>query len=110
MERVTIGQNDREKLDWMQCRFGGKVYGPYTNAAGNDTYTWLIKQERALGFMFTIFTFLSQSRREQFKTGNRRESQLTISDNGISEAFVKRNLEHSIKRPKGKMGLFGVRR
>ena len=112
--RVVINQNIREKLDRLQIRFGGKVYGPYTGKPkGNDYYSWILVRERALGFMFTIFTFLSKSRREQFKTG-KRAYQLTISDNEISEAFIKRNIENSIKRQsrvvKGSMRLFGVRK
>src|SRR5882672_3164437 len=64
---IQLVQNDREKLDWIQNRFGGKIYGPYTGKpAGNDYYTWILVRNRALGFMFTIFTFLSKSRREQF--------------------------------------------
>lgn len=117
--RVTIGQNDREKLDWARSRFGGKVYGPYTNMAGNDTHCLVIVRERALGFMFTIFKHLSTSRREQFKAilagkPQKRIYQRTISDDGISEAYVKRCLESSIKRSrkvvKGVMSLFGVKK
>ena len=26
---VKIGQNDREIIDWIPARFGGKVHGPY---------------------------------------------------------------------------------
>lgn len=108
---VIINQNSREKLDWLQARFGGKVYGPYTGKPkGNDYYSWIIARERALGFMFTIFTFLSKSRREQFKTG-KRTYQTTISDSGISEAFVKRKLtNYGSKRSRGPMGMFGVRK
>lgn len=108
---VIINQNNREKLDWLQLRFGGKVYGPYTGKPkGNDYYSWILTRERALGFMFTIFTFLSKSRREQFRTG-KREYQASISDNGISEALLKRKLENHAKRSrKGLMGLFGVRK
>jgi hypothetical protein len=109
---MIINQNDREKLDWLQIRFGGKIRGPYTTTAGNDYYSWILVRERALGFMFTIFTFLSKSRREQFKTGKRNYQQ-TISDSGVSEAFVKRNINKSIKhnhRVKGSMKLFGVRK
>src|SRR5712664_3859759 len=55
--RVIINQNDREKLDWLCVRFGGKVYGPYVGKpAGNDFYSWILARERELGFMFTIFT------------------------------------------------------
>jgi len=111
---VTINQNDREKLDWLTLRFGGKVYGPYTGKPkGNDYYSWKIVRERALGFMFTVFMFLSKSRREQFRTG-KREYQQTICDSGISEEFVKRNIDSSIKlnnrRFKGPMKLFGVKK
>ena len=111
--RVAIGQNDREKLDWLQLRFGGKVYGPYIGSIRNDVYLWVLVRERALGFMFTIFTFLSKSRREQFRTG-KREHQPTISDKGISEAYLERKLSSKLNsdiiRRRGKMGLFGVRK
>ncbi len=119
-ELVDIGQNDREKLDWLQIRFGGKVYGPYIGNTGNDIYFWKLVRERAAGFMYTIFTFLSKSRREQFiyamlgKPSSSREYQKSISDEGISEAFVKRNIENSLKRQgktvKGAMRLFGVKK
>lgn len=116
---VQIGQNDRTNLDWAQIRFGGRVYGPYINMAGNDTYCLTIVRERALGFMFTIFTYLTQSRRNQFKAvlrgeDSKREYQQTISDKGISEAFLNRKLSQHLKSKnktvKGPMKLFGVRK
>lgn len=63
---VTIGQNDREKLDILRDWFGGKVYGPYENAKGNETHYLLLTRVRAMGFMFTVFTYLSRNRRNQF--------------------------------------------
>lgn len=109
-ETVVINQNDREILDWLQIRFGGRVYGPYTGKPkGNDYYRWVLARERALGFMFTIFTFLSRSRRDQFKTG-KREYQQSFSNNGVSEALIKRKLSNHISRRKGMMGLFGVKK
>lgn len=117
--KVNIPQNDREKLDWIRCRFGGKIYGPYIGPVGNNYYQLIIVRERALGFMFTIFTFLSQSRREQFKAvldgkASKRAYQATISDEGISEAYLNRNIERSIKRlekhPQSAMSIFGVKK
>ena len=115
---VQLPQNDTEKLIWLKDRFGGKVNGPYEGKpAGNNYYVWTLTRERALGFMFTIFTFLSISRRKQFISALHGKSikrvyQKTVSDKGISEAFVKRNLERNIKqnRPKGKLALFGVKK
>jgi len=63
---VIIGQNDPEKLNWLCARYGGKVLGPYAGSIGNETYQWRLTRERAIGFMLTIFTFLSKSRRIQF--------------------------------------------
>src|SRR5260370_8172266 len=115
--KVLISQNNREILDKFQFKFGGKVYGPYINPVGNNFYQWVIVRERALGFMFTIFTFLSRSRREQFKAilagkSQSRIFQKTISEDGISEAWLIRKMrEHSKdRRVKGPMKLFGVKK
>jgi hypothetical protein len=92
---VQMGQNDPERL-YKYCKlFGGKVYGPYTNMAGNDTYMHVIVRERALGFMFTIFTFLTRGRRDQFIATLRGEPQkrihqATVSNEGMSEAYFNR--------------------
>lgn len=116
---INIGQNDREILDRIQPKFGGKVYGPYTNATGNDTHMLKIVRERALGIMFTIFSLLSRARKDQFKavlSGQviKRVYQQTISDKGISEAFLKRNLIRNSKKQNElrnhPMGMFGVKK
>lgn len=65
--QVKIGQNDREVLDKIRDYFGGKVYGPYKGPTGNEHYYLTISKERAIGFLLTIFTLLSRSRREQIK-------------------------------------------
>lgn len=123
--KIDTSQNDREVLDWCCKYFGGVVTGPYLNSAGNDYYKWVVVRERALGIMLTIFTFLTKGRREQFidvlqGRQGKRKYQKTISEEGISEEYVKRNLVSSLKRSdkslvlKGKkakgMNLFGVRR
>lgn len=116
---VIIGQNERALLDWCVSRFSGRVYGPYTNAAGNDSHTQVIVRERALGFMFTIFSYLTKSRREQFKNAlagqpRARSYQKTISEEGISQAYLERKLANLNKSKnrlvKGSMRLFGVKR
>lgn len=108
---VIINQNNREKLDWLCNRFGGRIYGPYTGKpAYNDFYSLVITRERALGFMFTIFTFLSASRRAQFKSvlngePNKREYQNTHIERSLDKHFNKTS-----KAQKGPLGLFGVKR
>lgn len=116
LEVVQIGQNDKEKLIWIQARFGGKIYGPYSNSVGNDIYYLKIVRERALGFMFTIFTFLSASRRQQFRQAlegkdSSRNYQATF-DEDSSLPYIKRKLEALIKKAnkkrRGPLSLFGV--
>lgn len=119
-ERVQLGQNDREKLDWIRDRFGGKVYGPYIGSAGNDIYSLVMRRERALGFMYTIFTYLSKGRKEQFKTvlvqggSCKRVYQPTISDKGISEEYFNRVYGNHMKKKQKQLnhplGIFGIKR
>jgi len=112
-ELVSIGQNDRERLDWLQIRFGGKVYGPYKNSIGNNTHYWKVVRERALGFMFTVFTFLSESRRQQFRLGlqglaGKREYSKWISDEGIDLEYLKRKMKKNKKESDNPMRLFKI--
>ena len=61
---VVVDQKDRWILDKLQRLFGGHVmayegfYGTY--------HRWSIHGPLALGFMFTIYTFLSPRRIHQF--------------------------------------------
>lgn len=103
---VSIGQNDREKLDWIQVRFGGRVYGPVIIASGNDHYYLIMVREIALDFMFSIFGYLSESRKKQYKGAllgepQRRKYQRMISDEGISLIHVTKALNKlSVKKEK----------
>jgi len=115
---IYVGQNDREKLDWLQVRFGGIVGGPYATAIANKTYAWRLYRERALGFMYTMLKFLSDSRKQQFLKGGtpegKRKYQKWISDAGIDLEVVKRaltkHLKRQEKRMKGPLGIFGVKK
>ncbi len=112
-ELVSIGQNDREKLDWLQLRFGGKVYGPYEGSIGNNTYHWKLARNRALGFMLTIFTFLSSSRKQQFRLalqglGSKREYSKWITEDGISLEYLERNINKKVEDKS--MNLFGMKK
>lgn len=78
---LAIVQNDKEILDRLNLQFGGVVHGPYKNKKGNDYYYWMLVRERAIGFMFTIYTFLSKSRKRQFKS--------VLSGNPISREYKK---------------------
>jgi hypothetical protein len=100
---VQINQNDRETLDWMQARIGGRVYGPYIKKATGNIYHYLIlSKERALGFMFTIFTDLPTDRREQFKAAlagkpQRRIYKQAFTSNGVNEAYFNREFNRYMK-------------
>lgn len=119
---INFGQNDRETIDKYRELFGGRVYGPYKNSVGNNTHVYKIVRERALGLMFTIFTMLPRARKDQFiavLNGQviKRVYEKVITNEGISESYLMRNLERSIKRQekarkrnKHPMSLFGMKR
>lgn len=65
-EAASIGQKDREKLEWLKERFGGSI-SKVMQPKGNDFYAWHVYGANARGFLMTIFTFLSQRRKEQVK-------------------------------------------
>lgn len=78
---VTIGQNDREILDRLNLQFGGIVHGPYKNTKGNDCHSLALVRTRAIGFVLTIYKFLSKSRKEQIKA--------VLSGNPVSREYKK---------------------
>lgn len=109
---IQLAQNDKEKLDWLVKYFGGKAHGPYVNkSTGNTFYVWMLYRERALGFMFTIFTFLSKSRREQFKNvllgkGGKRDYK-----DWTSVEYISKQMQRSKRKiVRDSMSLFGVRK
>lgn len=59
---VRIAQKDTFILERFTFLFGGKFY---KNSRG--IHIWCLLRAQALGFMFSIFTFLSPRRREQFR-------------------------------------------
>ena len=63
---VKIGQNDRERLDWLVTYFGGTVTGPYNNGVSiNEHYYWYLSGSLADEFLNTIYPLLVKSRQDQ---------------------------------------------
>ena len=62
--QVSVCQNDPWILYKLRDRFGGTVSNPCKN---RKSYTWWLFGPRAMGFLYTIFTFLSPRRKEQVK-------------------------------------------
>lgn len=60
---VTVAQKDPYILGLLRHYFGGHISG---NKRKPILY-WRIHGARALGFLFTIFSWLSPRRKEQFK-------------------------------------------
>lgn len=68
---VSITQKDRKVCEWFCARFGGSIgiSAKVTWGRKEPTtyYVWRIGGPRAHGFLLTIFTKLSQRRKEQIK-------------------------------------------
>lgn len=60
---VTIAQKDPYILGLLRNYFGGSI----SDNKRKPILTWRLHGARALGFLFTIFPFLSIRRAEQFK-------------------------------------------
>lgn len=58
---VTIYCSNALPLYKLTDYFGGKFY-----KANSKTFKWQIRHSRAYGFMFTIYKFISPSKREEF--------------------------------------------
>lgn len=117
-EMAKISQNDREILDWLVLRFGGVIYGPKVNEVGNLCYEWVVVRDRAINFMTAILHYLSKSRQEQFNQamqglGSKREYEQSVTNEGISPAFLDKKLEQHFKKKKNPkrdaMKLFGIK-
>lgn len=65
-EAASIGQKDREKLEWLKERFGGSI-GKVKQPHGNEFYAWHVYGSNARGFLMTIFSLLSRRRKDQIK-------------------------------------------
>lgn len=68
--RVQVTQNDRWILDRLQSLFGGRVarYARSKTSWQPERYfhLWYLNGPNALGFMFTIYEFLSPHRQARF--------------------------------------------
>jgi hypothetical protein len=68
--RVTVTQKDRWILDRLQLLFGGSVSVDRRIYAGrlNEVHRWAIRGARGMGFILTVFSWLSPRRRQQART------------------------------------------
>lgn len=69
--RITIAQKDQWLIDRLRAMFGGRArfIRKYENSPTSRAYhRWECNGARAMGFMLTIFSFLSPRRQKQFLT------------------------------------------
>lgn len=68
---VQVQMNDRDVIERLCNLFGTKMggpYGPYGNEkATKPRYRFYTAGPRAIGIMFTLFTFMGQRRRDRIK-------------------------------------------
>lgn len=64
---ASVSQKNPEILLRLKALFGGGVYQFRSGAKRTVMHNWQVNRARALGFLFTIYPFLSQRRREQFR-------------------------------------------
>lgn len=67
---ISVSQVDRRPLDRFAAIVGGKVYGPYDRKAGNNAnarpcYDLVANGKRAWPILCTLWTYLSDPKREQ---------------------------------------------
>jgi hypothetical protein len=83
---VFICQRQKEPLLKMELYFGGKIYS--NNTKTRDAWIYHLKYERAYGFLYTIFPFLSREKRDQIKsTIRKREIIESITDENKLSTF-----------------------
>jgi hypothetical protein len=68
---VLIGQKDTWILERMEKLFGGIMHNVTTTQ--REYYMWRLSGPRALGFLFTIYSFLSPRRKAQFREAFHRQ-------------------------------------
>jgi len=67
--RVSAGQVQKEPLDRLVKLFGGRMWlKPPTGMGKHPVWTWVIPGKRSAAVMMTIYTFMSQRRKEQIES------------------------------------------
>ena len=68
--RIAANQVTREPLEWLLSMFGGHIYSrmPTEGIGKKRVYNWIATGPRARGIMFSLFSFLTERRREQIKS------------------------------------------